>query len=66
MKYRRKSIRLKGYDYAQPGVYFITCVTQDREELFGKIVDGEMQLNEAGRMIEKWCRELPSVGVDAD
>jgi putative transposase len=60
VKYKRKSIRLKGYDYTQPGGYFITCVTQDRERLFGKVVNGEMQLNEAGQMVEKWWRALPN------
>jgi putative transposase len=48
---RRKSIRLKEYDYSQAGGYFVTIVTQGRECLFGEIVDGEMVLNEAGRMV---------------
>jgi hypothetical protein len=51
-KRHRRSIRLKGYDYTQPGAYFVTLVTHDRECLFGEIVDGEMRLNEAGRMAE--------------
>jgi hypothetical protein len=25
-----RSLRLKGYDYAQPGAYFVTIVTQGR------------------------------------
>ena len=50
-RHRRRSIRLKGYDYSQPGAYFITLCTQDRACLFGQVVDGEMRLNEAGRMI---------------
>ena len=49
-KHHRRSIRLKGYDYAQPGAYFITIVTHDRECLFGEIVDGEMRLNEFGEI----------------
>ncbi len=55
----RRSIRLKEYDYSQSGAYFVTVCTHNRECLFGKIVDGEMVLNEAGRMIEKWFHELP-------
>ena len=35
---KRKSIRLKTYDYSQNGAYFITICTQDRLELLGKIV----------------------------
>jgi len=63
--HHRRSIRLKGYDYSQTGMYFVTiCVSvganlRVRPNLFGKIVDGEMILNDAGKMIEKWCAELP-------
>jgi len=51
--HHRRSIRLKGYDYSQAGLYFITICVQNREHLFGKIVDGEMILNDAGKMVEK-------------
>jgi len=44
-KHHRRSIRLKGYDYASEGAYFITIVTQGRECLFGEIVGGEMHLS---------------------
>ncbi|MEW6092893.1 MAG: hypothetical protein AB1531_02900 [Chloroflexota bacterium] len=40
--HHRHSLRLKGYDYSQAGAYFITIVTLGREELFGKVVDGDM------------------------
>ena len=43
-KYNRRSIRLKIYDYSQPGAYFITIVTHNRQCLFGEIVNGEMRL----------------------
>ena len=35
--HHRRSIRLKGYDYAQNGVYFINICVQNRECLFGEI-----------------------------
>lgn len=38
---QRKSIRLKGYDYSQAGLYFITICCQDRAHLFGEIRRGE-------------------------
>ncbi|MEK7214475.1 MAG: transposase, partial [Chloroflexota bacterium] len=47
-KHHRQSIRLQGYDYSQPGVYFVTIVTRDRQCLFGEIVEGAMKLNDAG------------------
>ena len=55
---RRKNIRLKNYDYATAGLYFITICCQDRSHLFGKIENGVLFLNDAGRMVEKWYLEL--------
>ncbi len=57
--HRRRSIRLKGYDYSQKGAYFVTICAHNRERLFGGIVDGEMRLNDAGYAVEKWWLELP-------
>ena len=57
-KHHRHSMRLLGYDYAQVGAYFVTSVTKDRVCLFGEIFDGEMRLNDGGRMIEQWWFEL--------
>ena len=51
-KHHRRSIRLKGYDYSRPGWYFITINCKNRARLFGKVLDGEMILNDAGRMVE--------------
>jgi len=56
--HHRRSIRLKGYDYSQDGAYFVTICTHNRECLFGKIVNGAMVLNDAGKMVEKWWYEL--------
>jgi putative transposase len=57
--HHRRSIRLQGYDYAQAGAYFVTICTQDRECLFGKVVNGEMVLNDAGRMVQAVWDGLP-------
>jgi len=57
MKHNRRSIRLKGYDYAQAGAYFVTICTQNRECLFGDVVDGKMALNDGGRIVaNEWER----------
>ncbi len=54
---RRKSIRLKGYDYSQAGGYFVTIVTYRRECLFGEVVNGETQINPLGETTkEEWFR----------
>lgn len=58
-KHHRRSIRLKGYDYASPGAYFVTICTQHGECLFGEIVDGQVNLNEAGQMIQDTWEQLP-------
>jgi REP element-mobilizing transposase RayT len=58
--HHRKSIRLPGYDYSREGAYFITICTADREWLFGKIENGEMHLNEFGKIVWKIWDETPS------
>jgi REP element-mobilizing transposase RayT len=56
-KHHRRSIRLRGYDYTQPGAYFITIVTYQRQHLFGEVVSGEMQLNEMGQIAhDEWLK----------
>ena len=50
--HHRRSIRLKGYDYSQNGAYFVTICVQNRKFLFGEIQNGEMILNDAGKMLE--------------
>ena len=58
-KHHRRSIRLKGYDYAQAGAYFVTICTQHRACLFGEVVNGQMQLNDAGRFVEQCWLDIP-------
>lgn len=57
--HHRKSIRLRGYDYSQAGLYFVTICTHERLPLFGKIDDGKMVANDAGVLVEKCWREIP-------
>jgi len=58
-KHHRRSIRLQGYDYSQPGIYFITLCTQNRECLFGEILNGEIRLNEFGKIAHQCWLEIP-------
>ena len=54
---RRRSVRLKNYDYASPGAYFVTICTWQLESLFGTIADGAMQLGDLGKIVaEEWRR----------
>ena len=55
--HRRRSTRLKGYDYTQPGAYFVTFCSYQRDESFSKVVNGEVQLSSLGRIVrEEWFR----------
>lgn len=36
----RKELRLPGYDYGQPGGYFITFCTKGKSKILGKVVGG--------------------------
>ena len=56
----RHSLRLPDYDYSQPGTYFVTLVTYQREPLFGEIKAGEMIQNDAGRIVWDIWRSLPN------
>jgi len=56
---RRKSVRLSGYDYTQPGAYFVTLCTRNREHLFGEIIDGKMHWNDYGYIAHETSEWLP-------
>jgi REP-associated tyrosine transposase len=56
-KSRRKNTRLRGFDYARAGAYFVTLCTHNRQCLLGEIIDQEMRLNVWGRVIEsEWLQ----------
>ena len=38
---QRKAIRLKGWDYSQPGVYFLTVCAAEHKMLFGSVTVGD-------------------------
>lgn len=58
--HHRRSIRLQCYDYSQAGALFVTICTNNRENLFGHIVDGAMQLNNAGQTVERCWIDIPA------
>ncbi len=60
MMWPRTSPRLSGYDYSQEGAYFVTVCVQGRQVLLGEIIHGEMRLNQAGCMVERWWNKLES------
>lgn len=64
---KRKQNRLTGYDYSQPGCYFVTICSRDREHLFGCVVGADVligphvQLSEVGAIVEQTISQIPSV-----
>jgi len=67
VKIGRKSLRIKNYDYAQDGLYFVTINCYDRIRIFGEIhfnkhekFKVEMQLNDAGKIANQCWLEIPN------
>ena len=53
----RRPVRLQEYDYSLGGAYFVTICTAHRKMLFGDVVNHQMVLNEAGRIVaDEWLR----------
>lgn len=65
---QRKSPRLRRYDYAQEGTYFVTICTYQRACWFGNIVDGEMQRSSMGHIAAACWETIPDhyFGVELD
>jgi putative transposase len=67
-KHHRRSVRLRGYDYSQPGEYFVTLCTHSMQLLFGRIADGRMEPNAYGAIAaEEWRRSraiCPEIELD--
>lgn len=58
-RHRRRSIRLRGHDYAAPRAYFVTICTHGRLCVFGSICGGQLTLSPAGHMVAAILRALP-------
>lgn len=58
--YDRRSIRLPGYDYSQPGVYLVTICTRERACLFGRVAHDEVMLSPAGEIAGECWNSLPA------
>ena len=58
--FHRKSIRLKEFDYSQPGEYFATICTHDRRCFLGEVIGEEMRLNENGKTVARCWADIPT------
>lgn len=64
----RKQNRLNGYDYSTSGHYSATICTQNRECVFGDIVNNEITLNQYGDIARNSWLDLPNhhIGIELD
>ena len=67
-KHHRRSIRLRNYDYSQPGAYFVTICTYQKQSWFGEIKNGQIYLNQLGKIVaDEWlktCKIPPNFKLD--
>lgn len=54
----RKRIRLGGFDYSTPGLYFVTIATHVRASWFGTVNDGVLSANDAGEMLKQMWQSI--------
>jgi REP-associated tyrosine transposase len=66
--HRRRSVRLRDYDYASAGVYFVTVCTRERLCVLGSIKDGVVVLTDQGRIVQETMLSLGNrfAGLELD
>lgn len=66
--HHRRSVRLRSYDYAAHGAYFVTICVHQKRYAFGRIENGLMRVNQYGSIAhEEWQQTgivRPDVVVD--
>jgi REP element-mobilizing transposase RayT len=50
---------LPGYDYSNPGAYFVTMCTRNGSCLFGEICEGRMSCNLLGELVHSCWLDIP-------
>jgi putative transposase len=55
---RRRSPRLRGYDYSQPGAYFVTICVRGQKHLLGVVEGGDVLLSPVGQIIDQCWRNI--------
>jgi putative transposase len=65
---KRRSPRLRGFDYSRGGAYFVTLCSKDRKCLFGEIVEVRMQPSNIGSLVAACWNDVfdahPFVSLD--
>lgn len=58
LRYRIKTARIPNWNYASPGLYFVTMCTRSRIEWFGCVENGKMVLSPIGETADACWREI--------
>ena len=58
-------MRLQGYDYSAERVYFITILTKNKICHFGEVVNKEMKLSDAGKIVENEWKKTEEIRKEA-
>jgi putative transposase len=59
-KYRIETTRLRDWNYAARGWYFVTICIENKRGYFGRIIDAQQYLSALGEYAEACWREIPS------
>jgi len=59
VSHERRSLRLRGFDYSRPGVYFVTIRARHDGPMFGELVATHMRLGQYGRIVTACWLEIP-------
>jgi REP element-mobilizing transposase RayT len=67
-RYRTESDRLRDWDYAASGAYFVTICTKGKRPFFGEVIDDAVRLSPIGQIAEQEWRRTetlrPNVSLD--
>ena len=62
----RKNIRLKQYDYSQQNYYFVTICVNNKQKLFGKINNFQIELSIIGKTVEEYINSYNNNNIKID
>ena len=65
-KYRIASARLKNFDYASKGAYFITICTKNRVLTLGNIKNSQMSYSDQGKIVHDIWQKIPEQFAHVD
>jgi putative transposase len=57
---KRRSIRLRSFDYSHPGSYFVTILSHNARHIFGELILGQMKLSAIGKIVLDCWLDVPN------